>query len=141
LRRGVAPFERACVVVPPGGGPFGASFERAARGHGLSVELLRGEPVRATGTGRVRGVVVEVDRERKKIQADALVVDAPRAPAYELLEQAGAKLAHDGRGFSPELEGAAGVASGVFAVGECAGLPLDAAAIAAQAESLAVQAG
>jgi sarcosine oxidase subunit alpha len=66
--------------------------------------------------------------------ADALLVDAPRAPAYELCAQAGASLVHEPRGF---VVRGGKFRDGFFAVGEVAGTPLDANRILEEAEAVA----
>jgi thioredoxin reductase len=71
--------------------------------------------------------VKKVTFGKKEITATALFVDAPRAPAYELAEQAGAKLEHEPRGYvvrEPRIR------DGVFAVGELTGAALTAKDIA-----------
>ena len=70
---------------------------------------------------------------KRELPASALLVDAPRAPAYELAEQAGATLEHAPRGYVVKGEV---VREGVYAVGELTGCPLDAAAIEAQVARL-----
>jgi sarcosine oxidase subunit alpha len=56
------------------------------------------------------------------------LIDAPRSPAYELAEQAGASLVHEPRGFVVKTD-AGRIADGVYAVGEMTGTPFDAKAI------------
>jgi sarcosine oxidase subunit alpha len=81
--------------------------------------------------------VREGGRERS-IPADALLVDAPRAPAYELCEQAGATLTHRPSGYAPvALRGR--IADGVWAIGEVTGAPLAAGAFVRAAEEIAAQ--
>jgi pyruvate/2-oxoglutarate dehydrogenase complex dihydrolipoamide dehydrogenase (E3) component len=72
----------------------------------------------------------------QRLKADVLVVDAPRAPAYELCAQAGAALVHEDRGFVVRAPHGR-VRDGVFAVGEVAGTPLDPAAVANEADAVA----
>jgi hypothetical protein len=64
------------------------------------------------------------------------VIDAPRAPAYELAAQAGARLRHVASGYVVETEGGK-IADGIFATGEMIGTAFDAAAIEADAERVA----
>ncbi len=129
LRWGVLVGSKAVVAVAPGGGPFGKSFARAAAAQGAKVTLAAGVPVRVSGSSAVRGVVVG----KETYAADALVVDAPRAPAYELCEQAGAALLHEPRGF---VTGAprGRIREGFFAVGEAVGTPFEPRAFAEEAD-------
>jgi hypothetical protein len=65
-----------------------------------------------------------------------VLIDAPRAPAYELAEQAGATLVHEPRGFVVRTEGGR-IDEGLYAVGELAGTAFDAGAIEAEAAAVA----
>ncbi len=132
LGYGVVPGERILVVVAERGGPFGEAFVRAQP----AATLVRGVPVVAKGSGRVREWTVATPAGEQRLKADVLVVDAPRAPAYELCAQAGAALVHEERGFVVHaIRGR--VRDGVFAVGEVAGTPLDPTAVAAEADAVA----
>lgn len=86
--------------------------------------VVHGEPVRAAGSSHVQSVTVRENGRERKLKADALVVDALRAPAYELPEQAGAAIAHEPYGFVARTEGGK-VRPGVWVVGEAVGTPLD----------------
>jgi sarcosine oxidase subunit alpha len=140
LSRGVLLGERVVVVVAPGGGPFGEAYARAvsALRAPCAVTVVHGDPVRVAGASAVGGVTVRIERRERKLGADALLVDAPRAPAYELCEQAGAKLSYTPRGFLPALEGGR-VREGIWVVGEAAGVPFDPDAIRADAQRVAAQ--
>jgi sarcosine oxidase subunit alpha len=61
--------------------------------------------------------------EEQRLACDTLVIDAPRAPAYELCAQAGARLRHESRGFVVVTEDGR-IRDGVFALGEVTGAPL-----------------
>ena len=133
LAHGVAPGSKVVVVEPPGGGPFGAIFAAQVP----SATLVRGEPVRVKGSNRAKGVVVRgLDGKEQSLACDAVLIDAPRSPAYELAEQAGAELFHEPRGYVVRTEGGR-VKRGVFALGELTGTPLDARAIAEEAGRVA----
>ncbi|MBX3190163.1 MAG: (2Fe-2S)-binding protein [Labilithrix sp.] len=141
LRRGVLLGPRVVVVIPEGGGPFGASYARAmARAtmqrqgkHAPTVTVVQGTPLRIKGSSRVKGVVVMTAAGKEEaLAADAVLVDAPRSPAYELATQAGATVRHEPRGYVVVTDGGR-AAEGVYAVGELAGCPLDAAAVDADA--------
>jgi sarcosine oxidase subunit alpha len=138
LAQGVLVGERVVVVVAEGGGPFGEAYARAVSslGAGCRVTVVHGLPVGVRGSSGVRGVVVRTGGKERKLDADALVVDAPRSPAYELCEQAGAKLEHSPRGFLPVLaEGR--IREGIWVVGEASGIAFDPAAMQAQAAEMA----
>jgi hypothetical protein len=128
----VVPGERILVVVAERGGPFGEAFVRAHP----AATLVKGVPVGVKGTGRVREWTVATPAGEQRLKADVLVVDAPRAPAYELCAQAGAVLVHEDAGFVVRAPGGR-IRDGVFAVGEVLGTPLDPTAIAREAEAVA----
>lgn len=132
LAHGVIAGERVVVAVVAGGGPFGAAY--AARHAGVTV--VRGAPARVTGSGRVKGVTMAGGAPRR-IRCDAVLIDAPRAPAYELCAQAGATLSHEPRGFVVRPGAGSKIRDGVFAVGEVAGTPLEPEAIAREAKAMA----
>jgi sarcosine oxidase, subunit alpha len=143
LAHGVLLGDKVVVVVPAGGGPFGEAYARAVRERGAKVEVtvVHGDLVRASGGSRVTGCVVrpygdEGTTKPQKLDADALLVDAPRAPSYELAEQAGSPLVHAARGFVPQAPGR-NVREGVWLVGEAAGRPFSPEAIEADASAVA----
>jgi sarcosine oxidase subunit alpha len=118
---------------------FGRAYERllAERG-GSAVVTHVTDPVRVKGSSHVRAVVVREGGKERSIAADVLLVDEPRAPAYELCEQAGAKVTHRATGFVPAATSKGGrIADGVWAIGEVTGAPLDADLFLHAAEDLA----
>jgi sarcosine oxidase subunit alpha len=127
LAHGVFLGKRVVVVVAEDGGPFGEAYARALP----AAILVRGTPVAVRGSARVRGatIVVAADATDRALSCDALVVDAPRAPAYEVCAQAGAKLTHEPRGFVVLAERGGRIRDGVFATGEVVGTPLEPNAI------------
>jgi sarcosine oxidase subunit alpha len=140
LGRGVLVGERVVVVVAPGGGPFGASYARSVPSDLAQVELVHGEPVATIGTGRVRAIRVRLTAtgEERTYEGDVVLVDAPRSPAYELSTQVGAPLEREPRGFVVRPDHGR-IGDGVWATGELAGIPLDAAAIADDAARVAAR--
>jgi sarcosine oxidase subunit alpha len=126
---GVELGARVVVALAEGGGPFGQACASAIRG----ATLVTGLPLRTRGSSRIKEVTVATASGEQTLQCDALVVDAPRAPAYELAAQAGAALAHEARGFVVRTDGAGRIRSGVYAVGEVTDTALDPAAIASAA--------
>jgi thioredoxin reductase len=134
--RGVVVGERVVIVVPEGGGPFGESLAGALAAH-ARVELVFGDPIAVRGSTRVKSVRVRTASGERTLEADALFVDAPRAPAYELCEQAGARLVHEPRGFVVAADDGGRIADGIWATGEVIGLPLDAERLLAHADRVA----
>ncbi len=137
LSMGVLVGKEIAVVVPSGGGPFGESFARAA-GALAKVHVLHGDPLAIRGTSRVKGVRVRTPKSEREVDADAVLVDAPRSPAYELGEQAGAIVVHEPRGFVVRTNDGK-IADGIWATGEVCGLPLDPSALDAHAALVALQ--
>ncbi|MGO8996943.1 MAG: 2Fe-2S iron-sulfur cluster-binding protein [Polyangiaceae bacterium] len=150
LARGVVPGERVLVCVTPGADGTGEAFARAASSvaaDGCRVELVQGVPLRAEGSARVKGVRVKVGEagaagagaaEERHFKADTLVIDAPRAPAYELCEQAGARLRHEPRGFVPQTVRGK-IRDRVFALGEVTGAKLEVGGFEGGAEEIVGQ--
>jgi sarcosine oxidase subunit alpha len=137
LSRGVLVGEKIAIVRSPSGGPFGEAFAaRAAEIENAGVTLVDGEPLRVHGTSRVRAVTVKQGKKEKKISCDALLVDAPRSPAYELAAQAGAKIEHRPEGFFVIAPGGK-IRDGVFAIGELVGNKLDVAVVREEARDVA----
>lgn len=127
LRRGVGLGEHVVVAVAEGGGPFGEAYARISK----NATLVHEAPTAVHGSARVKRAVFG----KTELEATALLVDAPRAPAYELAEQAGATLAHEPRGYVVRAERGR-IRDGVFAVGEVTGCPLDPDAIVRQVAML-----
>ena len=134
---GVVVGAEIAVVVPNGGGPFGESYARAI-GSLATVHVLYGDPLAIRGTSRVRGVRVRTAKSEREVDADAVLIDAPRSPAFELCEQAGAILVHEPRGFVVRTHDGK-ITDGIWATGEVCGLPLDASALDAHAALVAMQ--
>jgi sarcosine oxidase subunit alpha len=130
---GVRLGARVVVAVAPGGGPFGAAFAAARQ----DVTRVDGLPGKATGRTRVRTVEVN----GRELACDLLVVDAPRAPAYELCAQAGAELAHTPYGFVVRTGSGGRIREGVFACGEVAGTAFEPEPLQGAAKALADAAG
>ncbi len=123
LRQGISIGDRVLVAIAPGGGQWGEPFARANQLAGHSTQLVYDVPVRAKGSSRVREVEFASSEGNTAERADALVIDAPPSPAYELCEQAGATLVHTPAGFRVSERA---IRPGFFATGEVLGMPLDA---------------
>ena len=140
---GVSLGRRAVLLAAPGPRAagelaFGDAFERAMAADPKARVTRVTDVVRAKGGLQVKAVVVREDGRERSLPADVLVVDAPRAPAYELCEQAGARLAHSSAGYVPRLDRGR-IAEGVWAIGEVTGALLVAAPFVAAADEIASQ--
>ncbi|HEX3345915.1 MAG TPA: (2Fe-2S)-binding protein [Polyangiaceae bacterium] len=134
LGHGVRPGEHMLVTVAEGGGPFGEAVAGALDG----VEVVRGVPTRARGSGRVKEVtVVETGGAERRVKCDTLLVDAARGPAYELCAQAGAELRHEPRGYVVNVKAGSRVRPGFLAVGEAVGTALVVAQVVEESRELA----
>lgn len=125
LRRGVDLGGKVVVAVVDGGGPFGKAYARAAE----NVTVVEAAPTAVHGSTRVKRVAFG----KRELVATALLVDAPRAPAYELAEQAGAQLTHEAAGYrvaNPKIS------DPIVAVGEVSGCALDVDAMKRQVEEV-----
>jgi sarcosine oxidase subunit alpha len=92
-------------------------------GDGAAPEgTLPGEPVRAHGRTWVHGLSYrEAGGRERRIDCDAIVVSLPPTPEFELLRQAGVKIAWrpDLQTFAPEVEADGRTAiSGIWAAGD-----------------------
>jgi sarcosine oxidase subunit alpha len=118
-RAGIAIGDRVVIV---GQGRFADAFEAAAAGS-LSVKRVALEQVlHASGRSRLGGVVVRDGGGERRLKADALIVDGPGAPSFELAEQSGARLRFDpARGYVPEHDGSGEVSPDVWCAGSVAG--------------------
>jgi len=133
LEHAVTPGKRIVMAVAPGGGPFGEAYVQARP----EATLVRGSPTRVGGSARPREVSIATDAGEIRLRCDALLVDAPRAPAYEICAQAGAELVHEPAGYRVKTGPGGRIRDGVFAVGEVVGTPLEPTAMAREALALA----
>ncbi len=136
LAHGVLVGERLVVCSAPDAGPFGLHIARAARAAGAEVTSIPRLPDAVLGASRVEGVAVVEGGERVVYDADALLIDLPPAPSYELALQAGATVLHEPRGYVVVPEGGK-IAGGIWAVGELVGTKLEASAVMAEASRVA----
>ncbi len=145
LREGVLIGDAPLVV---GDGLHAEAFAAAAAGHGAKVQRASLASLQgARGLSRVRGAVLTEGSGTRKVSCDAVVVDAPCAPSFELAVEAGARVTHGEPGFSVvvDVDGRFGGApsgdvgsrnSPLFALGEVTGAALDHAAFARAASRL-----
>ena len=149
LREGVLVGERPVVA---GEGPFADAFAAAAESEGAKVTRVALDAIEGVrGLSRVRSVLIRkphhpghrghAGHENEQLACDALVIDAPCAPAFEVSGEAGAKLGRDAAGY-PVLVDEDGLAADpsrarpLGAVGEVTGGPLDPIRFAAVAARL-----
>jgi sarcosine oxidase subunit alpha len=153
LGKKVVLLEPPREAVDPEAVAFGDVFDRAVARYAAGAAPTRltrltpaQEVVRANGSTHLRAVIVRESSDggggprERSISADALLVDAPRSPAYELCEQVGATLEHRPAGYVPRSDRGR-IADGVWAIGEVTGMPLAAARFVAAAEEIAAQLG
>ncbi len=115
LRAGVAPGKRVLVV---GEGRFARCFVDQSRGHLQTTELEPESVVRALGRPELTGLRVRGAGAERRLRADAVVFDAPGAPAFELAVQAGAEVRFDPtHGYVPVHDAQGKVAEGVYVAG------------------------
>jgi sarcosine oxidase subunit alpha len=90
---------------------------KPARGEGIA-----GVPTRAHGRTWVQGLSIrEADGKERRVACDAIIVSQPPSPAFELLRQAGVKVAFrpEFRSFAPVADADGGTAvRGVWAAGD-----------------------
>jgi sarcosine oxidase subunit alpha len=134
--RGILAGERLVIVVTPGG-ELGEPLARAiaAAGAACEVTVVHGTPVRARGSAHVREISITTEAGDVSVRADVVAIDTARAPSYELLEQAGAALTHEARGFVARTERGK-IRDGFFAIGECLGVAVDAGRFAEDAAAI-----
>jgi sarcosine oxidase, subunit alpha len=138
LAEGVVVGKRVVIALAPDDdtSSFGPAFVRALRDARLSEAVIVRDPVRVRGASRVRGVVIAERGRIREIAADALLVDVPRAPAYELCAQVGARLEHEPRGFVVRTD-AGRIGARVWATGEVVGTILEPSAMLEDAARVA----
>ncbi len=140
LREGVVVGKRVAIALSGAdkeASSFGSAFARALHDAGVGEVVLVPDPVlRVRGAARVRGVIVAAQGTSREISADALLVDLPRAPAYELCAQVGARLEHEPRGFVVRTDGGR-IRDRIWATGEVVGTALSPHAIVEEAARVA----
>jgi sarcosine oxidase subunit alpha len=136
VARGVTPGVRVVVASTDRGGPWCRAYAAADP----TAVVVSGTPLRVSGSARAKEVTMSTVAGERRLKCDALLIDAPGAPAYELCEQAGAELSHERRGFVVRTGAGGRVREGVFAIGEVTGALLDPEALARDALALAATA-
>ncbi len=133
---GVSIGDSVVVACSPGEGLFGVAYAEALKASGHeSVRLVHGDVVSASGSSHVKQVTVrKVGGEELTIKADALVVDAPRSPSYELSVQAGVDVGFENGRFRVP---AGSPSKGIWGVGEMVGTKLSRVDMQAEAARVA----
>ncbi len=141
LRDGVLIGEDVLVV---GEGPFATAFAAAAAKEGARVSAVAlADVVEVHGMSAVKEATVRTPLGREqKVDCDAVVIDAPPSPSFELAAEAGAEIRHDDAGYSPRVgEDGRVVRSGLprplFALGEVTGAAFAPERFAERAEQVA----
>jgi sarcosine oxidase subunit alpha len=109
LRGGIVLGDRVAVV---GTGRFSDALE--ASGRVRVVPVGEDALVRAAGRSRVTTVIVRDGEREKRLEIDALLIEGPLAPSFELAAQAGAEVRFDASGYVPVADEAGRVAPGVW---------------------------
>lgn len=120
--RGIAIGQQVLLV---GQGPFANALSSLLQGQAVLRRASLSSLVRAEGTVRVTGALLREDGQERAIHADAIAIEAPISPAFELCEQVGGKTRWIEQGFLPicapdgRLEGSVNV----WVSGEVRGVP------------------
>lgn len=128
--RGIEPTGDVVVV---GDGVWGTVLDRLL-GARIVKRVADGGVTRVTGRTAVRSVVL---KSGASVATSIVAVALPRAPAFELAEQAGCSVRATDAGFAVVVDRNGVAGAGLWAVGECTGAPLDVDAISAAAERAA----
>jgi sarcosine oxidase subunit alpha len=119
LRHGVSVGRRVAVV---GQGRFARHLVELCRGRVECVELPADSGLRVIGRTAITRVLVQSGGAERRLRFDALALDGPGAPAFELCVQAGASLRFEAeRGYLPERDDSGQLAPQVFAAGSVCG--------------------
>lgn len=131
-------------VLIAGDGVHARAFAAAAAREGARVQAVKLEDVvEVHGLSAVKSATVRTPLGREqKIDCDAVIVEAPPAPSFELASEAGAVVAHGDAGFAPRVDpdgrvDRKGASRALFAVGEITGAAYSAASFEAMAERAA----
>ena len=138
LSEGIVVGERVVIALSRAedGWSFGEVLARGLCDAGSRETVVVRDAVRVRGASRVRGVVVTERGRAREIAADALLVEMPRAPVYELCAQVGARLEHEPRGFVVRTDGGR-IGERIWATGEVVGTVLQPPAILEDAARVA----
>jgi sarcosine oxidase subunit alpha len=133
LGRGVVPGAKVILVRAGAGSAFGRAYGSADS----AAEVVEGVPVQVMGNTRPKGVTVATAEGKRRFPCDAVLIDAPPSPSYELCGQAGGQLSHEARGYVVGTSARGRLRPGVFAIGGVTGRPVDPAVLAGDAQRMA----
>lgn len=138
---GVSPGKRLVVVVSPtvhaSARALADALVAEVNAAGVSCTLHVGRVTKAHGASHVKRVTLVDEHEAShELPADALVVETPRAPSFELAQQAGASVARTASGFAVRAES---LPSAFAAIGEVTGAAPDVAAFEVEARTRAAR--
>jgi sarcosine oxidase subunit alpha len=126
-----------------GSGSYTDAFLRAIGKRVSTFAVPPGASITAEGRGRLTSITIEAGARKRTSRhaVDALLVEAPGAPSFELAEQAGATVTFDGArgGYLPitDAKGRSSADPFLWCTGELAGTGPSLAAIEAQARAVA----
>ncbi len=135
-KSGIAVGEKIALV---GDGPYAEALVSRLEKVAAFVRIPDGARFRARGRARVRGIEVEEGGTMRRHAVDAIAIEAPSAPAFELAEQAGAEVRLDLErgGYLPRTDEDGRVRETLYCAGEVAGVGSSLDAIVGQAERVA----
>ncbi len=130
--RGIEPRGTVAIV---GAGVWADELARRVGERALKVSTEELESIH--GTGQVRAISLRRSGKLEKRKVDAVAFASPPAPAFELAQQAGAKVHRmPGQGFAIEVDADGRASDSLFAIGECTGKQLSLDVFARDAERL-----
>ncbi|HRG96868.1 MAG TPA: FAD-dependent oxidoreductase [Polyangiaceae bacterium] len=138
VAHGVLVGERVAWCHPEGPTAFGHAFAAAARAEGATVHAFPALPREVHGGTVVEGATFSLGGEEVIYDLDAVVLDLPSSPTYELAVQAGARVRHEPRGYVVVADRQGVIApGGVRGVGELVGTPLEPERVLTEASRVA----
>jgi sarcosine oxidase subunit alpha len=134
IRHGVVPDGPIAIV----GAGFWADALAKALGDAPVIPLAPADVIDVRGTAGVRTITVREGERLASHRVAVVGVAVPGAPSFELPAQAGASVRFDpAAGYVPIADERGRAAPGVWVAGECAGMPFDPAALAADGARVA----
>jgi sarcosine oxidase subunit alpha len=129
LRAGVLVGEK---ILLAGEGTFGRAFAAAAEREGAHVSAVPlDDVVEVRGLSAVKGATVRTQLGREaRVECDAVVIDGTPSASFELVAEAGARIAHAEAGFAPRVYESGKVVANeppprpLYAIGEVTGAAL-----------------
>lgn len=138
---GVAPGKRVAVVVreevPPPAKALAEALAAELEAAGVACGVYTGKVRKAHGTSAVKKVTyVDAGGSEHAVPADALVVEGPRSPSFELAQQAGCTVVRTASGFAATTRD---LPPRFAVLGEVTGAAPSVASFEAEARSLAAR--